>query len=374
MDICAIICELNPLHNGHAYLIESARRLTGCDAVLLIMSGSFTQRGEMCILDKYVRARHAILSGADAVIELPAPFAVAPAEIFARGAVKILSSIPDVKSLCFGCEEVADFGAVAKYLSDEDGAFRERLSSLLENGEGYAFAYSKAAEKYSALLSSPNNILAVEYAKANLKEGSRLALFPVKRQGNGYHSEKLSGKFASARAIRGNLHCLDTARFVPDFVFGDLKQAEDRTERFKQLAADCLFFADKQKLKGIYGCSEGLENRLKNLSTGFSFDEIIEKCTNKRYSSTRIRRIICANMLSSDRKRADEALTKRLPVKVLAVRKPLAASILPLLSSDGDDDECVKRLTAITDDSYRIWRYINYPHGEDNVNQKMILV
>ena len=137
MDICAIICELNPLHNGHAYLIESARRLTGCDAVLLIMSGSFTQRGEMCILDKYVRARHAILSGADAVIELPAPFAVAPAEIFARGAVKILSSIPDVKSLCFGCEEVADFGAVAKYLSDEDGAFRERLSSLLENGEGY---------------------------------------------------------------------------------------------------------------------------------------------------------------------------------------------------------------------------------------------
>lgn len=374
MDICAIICELNPLHNGHAYLIECAKRLTGCDAVLLIMSGSFTQRGEMCILDKYVRARHAILSGADAVIELPAPFAVAPAEIFARGAVKMLSSIPDVKYLCFGCEDVADFDAVAKYLSDENGTFRERLASLLESGEGYAFAYSKAAEKYSDLLSSPNNILAVEYAKANLKEGSRLALFPVQRQGNGYNSEKLSGKFASARAIRSNLHCADTADYVPDVVLVDLRQADDRTERFKRFAADCLFLADKQKLKGIYGCSEGLENRLKNLSLGLSFDEIIEKCTNKRYSATRIRRIICANMLSSDRQCADEALTKRLPVKVLAVRKSLADAILPLLDVNGDNDECVKRLISVTDESYRIWRHINYPHGENNVNQKMILV
>ena len=108
MKICAVICEFNPFHNGHKYLIEKAKRQSDCDAVLCIMSGNFTQRGEVCIFDKYTRARHAIAGGADCVIQLPAPFAVAPAEIFAKGAIKILSSIPDVTEIAFGCES-ADF-------------------------------------------------------------------------------------------------------------------------------------------------------------------------------------------------------------------------------------------------------------------------
>ncbi|MDE7301231.1 MAG: nucleotidyltransferase family protein [Clostridia bacterium] len=93
MKICAIICEFNPFHNGHAYLLKKARELSGCDAVVLIMSGQFTQRGEICRTDKFLRAKHAVLSGADAVLELPAPFAVAPAEIFASGAVKLLAEL-----------------------------------------------------------------------------------------------------------------------------------------------------------------------------------------------------------------------------------------------------------------------------------------
>ena len=99
MKILAIICEFNPFHNGHRYLLEKAKKLSGADAVLCIMSGNFTQRGEICVLDKYTRAKHAILGGADCVIQLPAPFAVAPAEIFAKGAIKILSSIPEVAFL-----------------------------------------------------------------------------------------------------------------------------------------------------------------------------------------------------------------------------------------------------------------------------------
>ncbi|MDE6691422.1 MAG: nucleotidyltransferase family protein, partial [Clostridia bacterium] len=88
MKISAIICEFNPFHNGHEYLISRAREINGCDKVVCVMSGSFTQRGDICRTDKFLRAKHAILCGADAVIELPAPFAVAPAEIFAQGAVK----------------------------------------------------------------------------------------------------------------------------------------------------------------------------------------------------------------------------------------------------------------------------------------------
>ena len=94
MKTYGIICEYNPFHNGHKFLIEKAKEITECDAVLCIMSGNFTQRGEMCIADKYTRAKHAVLGGADCVIQLPSPFAVAPAEIFASGAIKILSSIP----------------------------------------------------------------------------------------------------------------------------------------------------------------------------------------------------------------------------------------------------------------------------------------
>ena len=104
MKICAIICEYNPFHNGHLYQLNLARELSGADAVLCIMSGNFVQRGENAILDKYTRAKHALKAGADIVIELPTVFATSPAELFATGAIHILSSIPAVKTLCFGAE------------------------------------------------------------------------------------------------------------------------------------------------------------------------------------------------------------------------------------------------------------------------------
>lgn len=374
MNICAIICEFNPFHNGHAYLIERAKQLSGCDAVLCIMSGSFTQRGEMCILDKYVRARHAIYGGADAVIELPALFAVAPAEIFARGAVKILSSLPAVKSLCFGCENALDFEKIAQKLAFEEPDFKDRLYALLDSGESYASAYAKAFGQDGEKLSSPNNILAAEYAKANIREGKRLTLYPVTRLGGGYHDGGLEGQFSSAKAIRENRGDDRALDYAPDYVIDDLRRTEDRTERFKRLAADKLFFADKLQLRNIYGCSEGLENRLKSLSLGQSFDEILRGCTSKRYPTTRIRRILCANLLSLDRRCAEATLKKNIPVKVLAVRKSAADDILPLIDAKGDEDTDIAELAKLTDESYRIWRHINFPFGEHNVNQKMILV
>ncbi|MDE6790385.1 MAG: nucleotidyltransferase family protein, partial [Clostridia bacterium] len=139
MEICAIICEFNPFHNGHAYLLRRARELSGCDAVLCVMSGSFTQRGEICRTDKFLRAKHAVLCGADAVVELPAPFAVAPAEIFARGAVGVISSIPQVKCVAFGCEsgEAEDFLYAAKIANSESALFKATLEKHLDSGESY---------------------------------------------------------------------------------------------------------------------------------------------------------------------------------------------------------------------------------------------
>ena len=104
MKFCAIICEYNPFHNGHRYLLEHAKKLSGCDGILCLMSAAFTQRGEAAVMPKFVRAEHAVLGGADCVLQLPAAFSVAPAEIFAQGAVSILKSIPAVTHLAFGSE------------------------------------------------------------------------------------------------------------------------------------------------------------------------------------------------------------------------------------------------------------------------------
>ena len=210
MKILAIICELNPFHNGHKYLIEKAKEMTGCGAVLCIMSGNFTQRGDMCIADKYARAKHAIFGGADLVIQLPSPFAVAPAEIFAKGAIKILSAIPEVTTLAFGCESgnKQDFINSAKLLIGENEKFKSVLNEKLATGESYVKSYSCAFEACAGkkdLLSKPNNILALEYTKAILRTNANMNILPIKRIGADYNDGELKENFSSASAIRKNL-------------------------------------------------------------------------------------------------------------------------------------------------------------------------
>lgn len=175
MKICAIICEYNPFHNGHKYLIERAKELSGCDAVLCLMSGNFTQRGEAAILPKFVRAEHAVKGGADCVIQLPAAFSAAPAEIFAQGAISILKSIPAVTHLAFG-SEVADESAIAKAsqifygAGENSGAELEAIiGKHMSGGQSYKRSLALALGELGAentLITSPNGILATEYARA----------------------------------------------------------------------------------------------------------------------------------------------------------------------------------------------------------------
>ena len=189
MKFCAVICEYNPFHNGHKYQLAEARRLSGCDKLLCIMSGNFTQRGEAAVFHKYERARHAVLGGADAVIELPAAFAVAPAEVFARGAIHILASLPAVSALAFGCESGTkeDFLKTARALLSESKQFKATLKENMKDGTSYIRARNAAllasgADVDEALLSSPNNILGTEYCRAILSEGSAIEPIPVPRR------------------------------------------------------------------------------------------------------------------------------------------------------------------------------------------------
>lgn len=374
MEICAIICEFNPFHNGHKYLIEQAKKLTGCGAVLCVMSGSFTQRGEICRTDKFLRAKHAVLCGADVILELPAPFAVAPAEIFARGAVKIIAAIPEVKYLAFGCEDgsEADFMGAAEILCNESDKFKSALAANLDGGESYIRAYSAAFKECGGredLLSSPNNILGVEYAKAALKCGAHVTLAPVKRVGSGYNDCSVAGAFSSANAIRLNAADPAIKKCMPECSYVDFISSRNNTARFEQMAVDYLFTCDKENLKRVYGCTEGLENRLKSLAFSNSFGDIVGSAASKRYSKARIRRILTANLLGLYADETETLLKGGLYPNVLAVKRERADELLPLFKAGGDG--LCRELTA---HSYALWRYLSTPLIFENPNEKMILV
>ena len=183
MKFSLTVAEFNPFHNGHQILIDKMKREG--DAVVVIMSGNFCQRGEAAVLNKYARARHAVLSGADVVLELPTVFATAPAEIFAKGAIKLLSGIKGEKTLFFGVEtgEKDDFLFLADKLSNESKEYKAALKTELSTGAPYALACVnalKATERSRGLnfdiLDNPNSVLGLEYTKAIKFFGSDMAV------------------------------------------------------------------------------------------------------------------------------------------------------------------------------------------------------
>lgn len=334
MKILVIICEFNPFHSGHEYLIEQAKRMSGCDAVLCIMSGNFTQRGEMCINGKYIRAKHAILGGADCVIQLPAPFAVAPAEIFASGAVKILSAIPDIKYLAFGCENAdLDYYKNAEISLNESENFKTLLQNGLNEGDSYVKSYSRAFSSCGGdvrIVRQPNNVLGLEYVKSILKLNSKIKILPIQRIGGNFSDGTVYENYSSAFAIRNGLNNEKVKKCVPEFVLNDLpKQFE--TNEYENYLRYVLFNSEKSELKRIYGCGEGLENKLKSLEN-MPFGDIIRHTTSKRYSSSRIRRILCANALELYRDDCEKYLSANLYIKPLAVKRLAADKILSALS------------------------------------------
>ena len=342
MKICGIICEYNPFHNGHAYLIERVKAESGCDALLCVMSGNFTQRGDAAILEKHVRARHAILAGADAGIELPAAFAIPPAEIFARGGIRLLSSIPAFASLAFGCEngDAKTFLTAAKAMRDEDKAFRAALHERLRNGYSLTSARSTALEscglaQEAALLRSPNNILGIEYCKALLAERPKTTILPVRRRGAGYADPTMHVQFSSATAIRSALKGgnIDPVRNnVPDFVLKDLQNTTD-THDFGTLAVYAILTLPIESLRKILDCSEGLENRLYTLAKKTpDYDAIVAEATSKRYIASRICRIMASAVLGIDETLIRESLCANLYLNILAVRKCRVQQILPVLA------------------------------------------
>lgn len=220
MKTVGIVAEYNPFHNGHAYHIKKAKELTGADYCVVVMSGDFVQRGAPALMDKYLRTECALKNGADLVLELPVCYSVSSAEHFARGAVALFDKLGVVDSLCFGseCGDIRLLTEFAKELLDESPAFKDTLGRELRAGHTYPQARNNALIASSPYLTahinvmtSPNNILGIEYCKALLSANSRITPYTIKRIGASYHDNCLDDTFSSALSIRESLwHAVDT--------------------------------------------------------------------------------------------------------------------------------------------------------------------
>jgi len=353
MKICAVVCEYNPFHNGHLYHLSEIKKQSDCDTLLCIMSGNFTQRGEIALMNKYTRAQHAIHGGADIVLELPTVFATAPAEIFASGAIKLLSEIPAVKYLSFGTERGTkeDFLSTAKALITETKEFKNQLKDELKDGKSLAKAKNAAIKALGIegvdlqLLNSPNSILGIEYTKAILNYDSDIEILPILRIGGGYNDTTPYNNFSSASSIRqgmlvGNKKVVK--HNVPNFVYKNIDYIVPNADEFIFYS---LLTRTTEEISEIIDCTEGLENRIKALmKDSLSFKELTNKIATKRYTNTRINRICLSAFLNIKEEFIRKCLKSDLYLKVLAIkdkRMDLLSEIknsckLPLLTRKSD--------------------------------------
>ena len=297
MSVVGIICEYNPLHNGHAKQIRMIRQILGADtAIVCLMSGNYVQRGAPAIFDKSLRAKSAILSGADLVLELPVTYALSSAEGFAAGGVKILSHICDY--LCFGCEtgEKASLMATARALLSEE--FPPLLREELEKGCSFPTARQKALESLgipSDLLSRPNDILAVEYCKAILSQRSPMKPLPIYRAGD-YHAEIPEIENPSATALRKQILAGQAwLHYVPCGSVTDSAPRHTLAAGERAILAKLRTMTDEEFEVLPYG-SEGLWRKFMHACRSCAtLEEIIAATKSKRYTRTRIdRMVMCA--------------------------------------------------------------------------------
>lgn len=324
MGVLGLITEYNPFHNGHLYHIEQGKKITGAKHVICVMSGNFIQRGEPAIINKWARAKTALLNGVDLVIELPMVYAMSSAEYFAYGAVKILNDIGVVDYLCFGSEsgEIKPLDDIANILYNEPDLYKSLLKNELKKGLSYPVARSRSLTKYlnikkdfslnvSNLLDKPNNILGIEYLKALKRLNSDIEPATIKRINNNYNTKDITGNISSATAIRKYIlksphrsleNILDATLPKPSYKILNKEFSSGRGP----VSASCFFHIisalirkmSPSQLRDIVYVSEGLENRIKNAAadTG-TYDELIDKISTKRYTNTRIQRILMSIMI-----------------------------------------------------------------------------
>lgn len=318
MKVTGIIAEYNPFHKGHAYHIEQAKKVTGADAVIVVMSGNFTQRGTPAIIDKYARAKMALANGADLVLEIPSCYACSSAEYFADGAIALLDSLGVVDSICFGseCADIALMRPIAELLADEPIEFKEILKQEMKAGATYPLARNMALSHCVAgfaenenIIGSPNNILGIEYMKSLIKRGSSIKPYTIQRTGADYHSYRLDENFfPSSMALRQSLDTqknLDLIREqVPENVYEILKEEFDRhcpiyPRDFSSMLKYKLLVEESHGYTSFVDINEDISDRiLKHIYQSYDYEQLCEVLKTKNLTYARVSRLLCHILLN----------------------------------------------------------------------------
>ncbi len=295
-----IVCEFNPFHNGHKYLIDTVKNKLG-GKVVCAMSGNFVQRGEYAFIDKGIRAKTAVENRADIVFEIPFPFSCATAEFFAQSGVFILAN-SGCDRIAFGVEDASflpcDFLETAKILLDEKVEKEIRKTVSLNKNIGYAVARSeyvseKYGERYAKLLNTPNALLGVEYAKAIIRYGFDIELFTVERCGAA-HDGKPSGKFASGSYLRESFSAETLEKYCPP-TEKDLSCLVQKPDDGKLYAALCakLFSVSPESLAEIAEIPQEYALKMKRAAESFgTYAEFFESLRAKHMTDAKLRRMV----------------------------------------------------------------------------------
>ncbi len=319
--VVGIIAEYNPFHNGHYYHMQKAKQEANADYCIAVISGNFTQRGDVSIVNKWAKAYMAICGGADLVIELPTIYSVSSAENFANGAIKILDSLKIVDSFAFGAEanDLATLNNIANVLNEEPKGYTNILNHELKKGISYPAArenaimmYLNDIKRYANVMGNPNNILAVEYLKALKNQKSKLTPIMIKRQKVYYNEHRIVDGYASATGIREllkNKEYSDVSKVVPRSTYQILGQQANNgrmilsLEKYQKEIIYALRKMTVEEIAELPDVSEGLENSIKNAANNCNnLTELINGIKSKRYTQTRIQRILIYALLGINKK------------------------------------------------------------------------
>lgn len=329
MKVLGIISEYNPFHSGHNFQIENAKKITGAEVVIAIMSGNFVQRGEPAVMNKWQRAECALNNGIDLVIELPCIYATASAEMFAMGGVR-LADMLGIDYLSFGAEstDISQLERIAGFLSDESSEYQSILNEMLSSGDNFAKAREKALisclgdEKIAHIISSPNNILAIEYLKAIIRNKSSIQPVIIKREGAGYNDLCTEAIHASASGIReliktGNF---DNTPFLSAFTKALLKKEYKTTfPVFNNDTTSLLYYAllSNRDFMNFSDSNKNISDKIINAMKKYNFlstDELIMKIKSREITHTRLSRVLCHILLGITNEMTNYVKCRNYPV------------------------------------------------------------
>ena len=348
MKIVGIVAEFNPMHNGHKYLIDTAKELTGADIAICVMSGNFTQAGNITLVDKFKRAKTAIENGIDVVIELPTIYATSSAEFFSYSAVKLLNSLGCVNYICFGSEtgDTRELVQIAYTLTQNEEEIWRQTTENLKQGISFAKARQEALENILTedevnTATSSNNILAIEYIKALIKLKSTIEPIAIKREDN-----------VSATQIRelisGGDLTLAKALSLESLSKGQIVQNTD----LSNILTYYLVSSTKNQIQAIREVTEGLENSLKDNCNIYDYIDYIQEIKSKRYQLSKIKRIVINMILGITKEQNERLQDKAYYAHILAIDTNKKNEILSMLNSTSKipvitslNDEILERQT-----------------------------